>query len=303
MKKELGEGGSTTLSFVDLPEEIHLEIAKIIDLRLCSLPSSRHARDSDEPENIYTDSQPDLTLARLTLVCKRLHHVYAPFSTWRSLYIEVASNLWVEYRKKLEPSPSFARVLKYPETGIYARELLIRYRGLCLWGAGYTKLIDSVDNDLNRFLANTPQLETVRCINGSDSFVAGTARSRASWLPVQVLASLSLLPSLRYLYLGEFYMDFDSPTLLPALHQVRILRYFYSIGPVSLGDHLLSSMPNIHTLHVTVSRGIFRDALDKIFDGIQVRCHFSFRRGSVSLSLSLCLTRLLWVSISQTPPR
>jgi hypothetical protein len=120
-----GEGGAT-LSFVDLPEDIHLAIAKIIDPRLCSSPSSQHASDPDFTSEVYSHCQPDLALARLTLVYKRLHRIHAPFSTWRSLYIEVLTPLSAKLLgKEYEPSPSLTRVLKHLETVIYARELLI----------------------------------------------------------------------------------------------------------------------------------------------------------------------------------
>jgi hypothetical protein len=91
----MADGEGSTTSFVDLPDDIHLEIAQIIDPRICSLPSSVHA---DDP--VYTDyayashspSRPNQTLTRLTRVCKRLQRIYAPLSTWRNLFIQPASS-------------------------------------------------------------------------------------------------------------------------------------------------------------------------------------------------------------------
>jgi hypothetical protein len=276
-----GEGGAT-LSFVDLPEDIHFAIAKIIDPRLCSSPSSQHASDPDFTSEVYSHCQPDLALARLTLVCKRLQRIYAPFSTRRSLYIEVKTLRSAQrLGRKYVPSPSLTRVLKYPETGIYARELLIRCVTLkkgsrCHDDNGFgDELTYGNLVGFDQFLANTPQLDTVRCIDTRhDGYCVR--------LPYQFFASLSSLASLRYLYLGGQFCYFES-LKVPPLHQVRILRYYP--GPYCAAffkDILRFSMPNIHTLYVNP----FRDdppyswnsctstrATCHILVAIEVRCH------------------------------
>jgi hypothetical protein len=166
-------------------------------------------------------------------------------------------------------------VLKYPETGIHARELLVRYRSLSREGFidAFEAASGKLANDFNRFLANTPCLEAVRCIGNQES---GKLKKRIiTWLPIQFFASLSSLASLRYLYLGDFEMNFkESTTSLPPLHQVRILRYSQSTGPMILGDLLRYCMPNIHTLYVTFSVGKYQKDLDRFLDGIKVRCRF-----------------------------
>jgi hypothetical protein len=263
-----GKGGST-LSFVYLPEDIHFEIAKAIDPMLCSDPSSFHALDSehiDLPELYRNNVRPNRTLATLTRVCKQLRLIYAPFSTWRSLYIE-AKDL-----PKLSPSPSLTRVLKYPDTGIYVKQLFIHYRGLSKEG-----LFDALTRgslvDLTRFLANTPRLDTVRCMCDYDTDVR---------LPIDFFASLSPLASLRYIFLGIFDMDSEISPSFPSLHQVRILRCSRPSGPFVFGDLLRFSMPNIHTLYAAASRVARRGyyvnydgdsaTIPKVIvDGIQVR--------------------------------
>jgi hypothetical protein len=235
------------MSFVDLPVEIHLEIAKAIDPRLCSSPSSQHALDDDYASQVFKDRRLNVTLARLTLVCKRLRHLYTPFSTYRTLFIEANVDHWSGLGPR-EPSPSLTRVLEYPETGVYAKELLISYQSRS-W---YISSFDTFTRDnFDRFLANTPRLETVRCFHNA-GHVAGNPG--VVDFPIQLLESLSSLASLRFLYLDEFYMNSDfelspSPSL-PPLQQVRILRYSPPRGLCMLG-YLLLSMPNIHTLYIT----------------------------------------------------
>jgi hypothetical protein len=287
----------STPSFVNLPDDIHFEIAKIIDPRICSDPSSYHAKDPDIIVRGSESCLPDRrTLTRLTLVCKRLHLVYAPCSTWRTLCIKVDS----PHSARYEPSPSLTRVLKYPKTGIYARELLIRYSGF--WNEGF---IDAFARGslvhFDRFLANTPRLETVRCF----SDIYQDAR-----LPRQFFASLSSLASLRYLYLGQLVMDFNIYASLPCLHQVRILRY--SSSPLSrpdiLRDLLRFFMPNIDTLYVTGRRvsqvGGFGKCtlvtqitdveLEYIFDAIRVRIFL------LSLSPRVCLLQFYFFQFYQS---
>jgi hypothetical protein len=261
--------------FLELPDEIHLEIARIIDPRLCSSPSSQHARDPEYSIRVYWQSRPDRTLARLARVCKRLQCIYAPYSTWRSVYIEATNRqLARKLGESYHASPSLTRVLKYPETGVYARELLIQYKsskleeeGLPDVNEGFTMARGNLAN-LDRFLAKTPQLETVRCISSDDDADHGVR------LPIEFFVSLSKLASLRYLYLGEFDMKFKVSPSFPHLPQVRILRYSPSDGEIVLGDLFRFSMPNIHTLYVTAHRldyTSFED-VDSIVDAIQVRC-------------------------------
>jgi hypothetical protein len=296
------DGGSTSTSssFLDLPPEIHQRIAQNIDPRICSDPSSLHEYDPGTTVLAYKRSRPNQTLARLTLVCRRLLRIYAPFSTWRSLFIDVESPRSTQLLdEELEPSPSLVRVLKYPETGFYARELLIRYKGF--WKKGFVDAF-VIGNlvDFDRFLANTPRLETVRCI--------GSARdwSDHAWLPVQFFASLSSVTSLRYLYLGEFDMDFELSPSFPPLHQVRILRYSPSSSRIILGELLQFCMPNIHTLHITVSQIEITDNEDEdvecVIAGIQVRCHFPSMKMPTPPSLSSVLHKIFFSrsSISET---
>jgi hypothetical protein len=297
------ERGST-LSFVDLPVDIHLEIAQAIDHRIGFNPSSRHASDPEFMSESLGDNRPDQTLVGLSLVCKRLHRIYAPFSTWRTLLIEVNSPRTAQ----LEPSPSLSRLLVHPETGLYARELVIHWhyiepgcqnRHRCLVDVfAHGNLVH-----FSRFLANTPRLETVRCTRGDGR------RSRQGYynasLPIEFFASLSSLPSLRYLYLEDFIMDFEISPSFPPLHQVRILRYSLSSGPTILGDLLRFSMPRVHTLYVSRSQlKDFKD-VDDITTCIQVRRHFlpTNRRVSTLPSLSVPYDFLFRASICQTPPR
>jgi hypothetical protein len=237
-----GEGFSTS-RFVDLPAEIHKEIAKTIDPRLGSDPSSQHNSDPIAPSQAYYHSGPDRTLARLTRVCKRLQRVYGPFSTWRTLYIEANDHLSSKPNFKLPPSVT--RVLDYPETGIHARQLLIRYKGYDKKGLDEAFGLDSWNN-FNKFLAKTPRLDTVRCI-GTSANEDGSVR-----LPYEFFKSLSSLASLRYIYLGEFDIRKKDFPAFPPLDQVRILRYSPTQMRLSiLGQLLRSSMPNIHTLYIT----------------------------------------------------
>jgi hypothetical protein len=266
-----GKGGSP-FRFLDLPDEIHVEIARIIDPRICSDPSSQHASDPISTSYVYWTRKPSQTLTRLTLVCKRLHHLYAPFSTWRTLYIEVDTPRWAQLRgEQYGPSPSVARVLDYPETGMYARELLIRYKGYDKKGLDDAFAFGNL-YDFDEFLAKTPRLDTVRCV-GTSKNSNGLLR-----LPSKVFTSLSSLASLRYIYLGEFDIrKKDFPTF-PPMHQVRILRY--SPTPIRasiLGDLLRFSMPNIHTIYVTVCQFYpeeYEFIAGDILNGILVRCHF-----------------------------
>jgi hypothetical protein len=216
--------------FLNLPDDIHFEIAQII----ASDPSffSNPSRHFKLPPKLFTDclSRPNQTLITLTLVCKRLQCIYAPFSTWRNLYIEVRTPRSAGFLgKEYELSPSLIRMLKYPETGKYARELLIRYESLRLnshsdlsnladWKFGFVNEFTRGNLvGFDRFLANTPRLESVCCIT-NDVYTWSAARGiiRPA-VPVQFVTSLSSLASLRHLYLGCF----DLP-LFPPLHQVRI---------------------------------------------------------------------------------
>jgi hypothetical protein len=104
----------STLSFLDLPVDVHAEIAQTIDPRIGSNPSIYHVSDPDNPSSAYRTSQPDLTLSRLT-VCRRLYRIYAPFSTWRNLCIESKSS------REASPTRSLSRYLDCPEKGIHAR--------------------------------------------------------------------------------------------------------------------------------------------------------------------------------------
>jgi hypothetical protein len=199
------------------------------------------------------------------------------------------------------PSPSFTLVLKYPDIGIYVKELFIHYRGVSKEG-----FVDALTRgslvDLTRFLANTPQLDTVRCICDYDEDVR---------LPIDFFASLSPLASLRYIFLGTFDMDSEISPSFPSLHQVRILRCSRPSGPFVFGDLLRFSMPNIHTLYaagIRIVKGYYvnyNDGSDTtpkvIVDGIQARSLFS----CTSLSPSfLSLTSLFFgVFFSETPPR
>jgi hypothetical protein len=265
------------INFVDLPYDIHCEIARIVDPRIGSDPSSFHADDPVLTPMAYSHCQPSQTLARLTLVCKRLYHIYAPFSTWRSLYIE-DDNTARLCGRKLGPSPSLTRVLKYPDTGYYARELLIRFtKHSCS-----EPFVDAFEHgnmvDINLFLAKTPRLETVRCIGGRFDHDGDIEELvDRPHLPTRFFASLSPLASLRYLYLGNLDMTFQvSPP--PPLHQVRILRYTPTPGPCILGDLLRFSTPSVHTLYVTDDiRAEYQfDEIECVLVDIEVRCHFSF---------------------------
>jgi hypothetical protein len=312
----------STFRFLDLPDDIHIEIARIIDPRICSDPSRFHADDlEDTPtsNHIANHWQPNQTLARLTLVCKRLHRLYAPFSTWRILYIESTSPLSApHFHEKLEPSPSLTRVLDYPQTGIYARALLIRFRGFktryFVDTAKYA-FTQGIMADFDRFLANTPRLETVRCIgcHGGRKKVeiSGVPRILIGYyygdisLPYQFFASLSSLASLRYLYLDGFIIELaDSPSFLtsfPPLHQIRILLYTVSERPAIFRD-FLRSMPNIHTLHINTNYVFEIRNLYNIVDGIEVCCHFppTFSLGErlLRLDLDLSLTRCVFGLLS-----
>jgi hypothetical protein len=296
---------------VELPDDIHFEIAKIFDPRLCSSPSSQHADDPDITPLACRQCRPNRTLINLTLVCKRLCRIYAPYSTWRSVYIEANSpKLAQRLGEKYEPSPSITRVLNYPETGVYARELLIQYNGFKMWRFnmnnfdknGFTMARGNLAN-LDRFLANTPQLETVRCISSDEEELNHTYYEDERIdvrLPVEFFVSLSKVASLRYLYLGEFNMDSCAyyPSSLPALlPQVRILRYSPSTGRTVLANLLYFLMPNIHTLYITGSRYLRDKEIDCILCDLEVRCHFP------SVFLSPFLTIFLFgTSISQAPP-
>jgi hypothetical protein len=209
--------------------------------------------------------------------------MYAPFSTWRSLFIEAMSPRSAQLLcEEYEPSPSLTRVLKYPETGFYARELLIPYGDF--WKA------DSVDDcafvqgtlaGFDRFLANTPRLETIRCIgpgNEVDFIYDSKCRVKRFKLPVAFFASISSLASLRYLYLGGID-DLDVISReFPSLNQIRILRYSPTAGCTMLGELLsFSGMWDIHTLYVT-GDGLHRldvlDAADMAVGDMEVRRHF-----------------------------
>jgi hypothetical protein len=282
------KGRGSRLSFVDLPDDIHVEIARIIDPTICSDPSSHHGCDSDLTNQAYWNSQPNQTLTRLTLVCKRLRQLYGPFSSWRSLHIEAKSPRSAELiDEKFELSPSLERVLKYPETGVYARQLFIQFRGS--WKEGFADAFGHGNLvDFDRFLANTPRLDTVRCL------AFGVNRRDNVHFPIPLLTSLSRLASLRYLFLGEFDMDYQVPPSLPLLPQVRILRYSPSYGPTILKDLLCSSMPNIETLYITTSR-LYElwGELEYIVADIQVRCDStpsSFLGECLVVHLCLCLS-------------
>jgi hypothetical protein len=216
------DGPPRTLD-VELCDDIHIEIAQIIAPEILLSPSSFHDHDPDFTPDAFTHRycRPNETLTTLTRLCKRLYYIYAPYSTWRSLYIEVKTPRSAQLLgKEYEPSPSLTRVLKCPETGIYARELLIRYVSSS-WDAGMTRdfvheFTDGNMLDFNRFLANTPRLETVRCINSA---------SNRPPLPITFVRLLSSLASLRYLFWNNFTVDhMDSPWSL-LLPQVRILKY------------------------------------------------------------------------------
>jgi hypothetical protein len=240
-------------------------------------------------------------LARLSLVCKQLYRIYAPLSTWRHLFIEAKCPRSARHQK-LELSPSLARVLKHPETGFYAKELVIQYKGF--WKNGFVGAFENGTMvDFDRFLANTPRLETVRCINNHTLGAHGLRNNCTddARFPIQLLASLSSLASLRYLFLGEFDMDFEISPSLPPLHQVRILRYSPAYGPNIVGDLLRFSMPNIHSLYVTANRlKGFDDEEDdalNVITAIEVR----YRLLRLLLFLSLSYEILFGASISQTP--
>jgi hypothetical protein len=272
------ERGLATSSFVNLPDDIYLEIAKIIDLRLCSNPSSRHARDPEITDYTYRHSRPSRTLARLTLVCKQLHRIYAPFSTWRSLHIEAKSHR----SERLEPSTSLARLLKYPEIGFHARELVIRYRGSHMKGFIHAFARGNLV-DFDRFLVNTPRLETVRLIDepGMPDETKGFVH-----FPIQFFTLLSSLASLRYLHLSRFIMGSEvSLSSIPPLHQVRIFRYSLGSEPATFGDLLRFSMPSIQALYINDYAD--DEEIDYALDGIQVCRHFP------RLPFMKSLTRLL----------
>jgi hypothetical protein len=297
---EASERGSTT-SFLDLPEEILLELAKIIDPRICSNPSSRHVREPDYPDEAYYHCQPDLTLSRLTLVCKRLHRIYAPFSTWRSLYIGAMDLRSAQIvGQQLEPSPSLKRVLKYSETGIYAREVVIEYKGF--YTEGFVEAFARGNLvDFDRFLANTPRLDTVRCINGH------VTHKYFVRLPIQFFTSLSSLASLRYLQLGEF--DMGSLSSIPPLHQVRIFRYTSGLKPAIFRNLLRFSVPNIDTLYIDDNGLLEGRAIPYALDAISVRCHFPHSQspppllsllqdsfGIIQSNATTLRQKLLWLS-------
>jgi hypothetical protein len=252
--------------FLNLPDDIHFEIAQII----ASDPSffSNPSRHFKLPPKLFTDclSRPNQTLITLTLVCKLLQCIYAPFSTWRNLYIEVrtprsAGFLGEEY----ELSPSLIRVLKYPETGKYAKELLIRYESLTL--NSHSDLSDLADwkfgfvNEFtrgnlvgfNRFLANTPRLETVCCIPNDVCTWSEATGEILPAVPIQFFASLSSLASLQYLYLGPFHLP--SKSLLPPLHQVRIR---YPPGRKPFSGFIMNLKKSEYPLYIHQSDGSFR---------------------------------------------
>jgi hypothetical protein len=295
-----GEGFSTS-RFLDLPDEILLEIARIVDPTICFDPSRFHALDSEFTFELFPAIRPDQTLARLTLVCKRFHRIYAPVSTWSSLYIRANDPRSAKsLGEKLETSPSVTRVLDYPETGIYARELLIDYEGYYKDGFEDALTCGTLV-DFDRFLANTPRLETVRCI-GRLPIDADRA-----CLPIKFFASLSSLASLRYLSLAKFDMHFEVPPSFPCLHQVRILRFSPSRQTTIYGDLLRFAMPNIHTLHVINPchvDGI--SGVDQLITDIQVRCPLSSREclfRLLRLSPYLSLTRFFFYQTSATTLR
>jgi hypothetical protein len=268
-----GKGGPTS-SFVDLPEDIHFEIAKIIDPRLCSSPSSQHASDPDFIDKIYSHCKPDLALARLTLVCKRLHHIYAPLSTWRSLCIKVMPFGVAKLGKMYEPSPSLTRVLEHPETGIHARELLIGYTCTPSDWDGFMHCGNLVG--LGQLLANTPLLDTVRCIYWGGN--TGRSRYCNVCLPYEFFESLSSLTYLRYLSLDQFYLEFFTGMFAFKFPSLRILRFSPASSSTSFfKDILRFSIPNIHTLYVYDGCGpVWRStnySAKNTLDAIEVRCH------------------------------
>jgi hypothetical protein len=303
--------GRSTSSFVNLPEDIHFKIAKIIDTNILSNPSSFHAEDTDlsqiykgsKPHTLVKlvrqNSQPDLTLARLALVCKRLQRIYAPYSTWKCLSIEAKSPSSARsLGEKFELSPCLTRVLKYPETGIYARSLYIEgkrsHKECFVKSFAHGNLAN-----FDLFLANTPRLETIRCILEGDE-----ASGYDPHLPIEFFKSLSSLASLRYLYLGQFVMDYKLSTPFPSLHQVRILRFTPSPFPeTNILCDLLRSMPNIHTLYVNTSLSRMDWVTDNVLRNIEVRCHFSpttFLRGIILRILSYKMLFLGGLLSSQT---
>jgi hypothetical protein len=195
------------LNFVDLPDDIHVEIARIIDPKLCMNYSSFPRADPILSDEVYKDIQPSETLARLTLVCKRLRHIYAPLSTWRNLFIEADSPHSSQLLgDQSEPSPSLTRVLKHPETGSHARELLIRFGEYQGWSEGFYDALD-------RFLSNTPRLETVRFIGPS---------SGGAGFPIQFLPLLSSLASLRYGIRGSSFISAPAPSPHSPVHPITI---------------------------------------------------------------------------------
>jgi hypothetical protein len=182
-------------------------------------------------------------------------------------------------------------VLKYPKTGVYARGLLIECKGFKLsrnfvdyTGSAFTQENLAI---LDMFLANTPQLETVRCVRVcSDKLVDDHSDNDDIRLPLHFFGSLSKLKSLRYLHLGGFNLSFIVGPWLPRLPQVRILRYTPFSRCNDFADFLRVSMLNIRTLYVTACRfdrgGNQVDPRDSVISAIQVRCPFP-----VSLSLSV----------------
>jgi hypothetical protein len=254
------------MSFVDLPLDIHVEIARILDPRLCSNRHSFHSRDEDT-FCLYVNGslQPNRTLARLTLVCKRLLRIYAPFSTWRYLTIKAKSPAQLRGENLDSSAPSLARVLKDRQTGVHARELFIGYHGQMNMG-----FINAFEHgnlvDLDRFLANTPRLDTIRFM-GTTSM---SMHEEVIRLPVEFFKSLSSLKSLRYLNMGEFVMphgvSLSSVTPLP---QVQVFRYSPSLQPATFGDILRFAVPNTRILYVNVAE--HPRATGYALDGIEVR--------------------------------
>jgi hypothetical protein len=190
----------------------------------------------------------------------------APFSTWRTLHIRATSPRTAELLgEKFEPSPSLTRVLKYPETGFYAKELLLEFRGSESSLDGFADAFEHGNLvQFRQFLTHTPQLETIRCCGRTTDW------NKIARFPMQLLASLSSLASLRSLLLGRrFDMDFGVSPSFPPLHQVRNLQYYHPSGP-TYGKPLFLSMPNLHTLYLEGED----NRLEQIISDIEVGCRF-----------------------------
>jgi hypothetical protein len=202
------------LDFVNLPTEIHYLIAQVFDPTILT-------------GNVSSTGRPDQTLARLSLVCRRLYREYAPFSTWKYVYLNGKSDYWrarvegvAAAMSTLSLSPALERILDNPSHGIHARELFIEYAGQ--WNRTESFSDDplhessyELKTQFTSLVALTPHVRAVRCAKLTCWDVA---------ISDTLIASLTRLPELHTVSLRCFDLQIPSPMPLPPLHQVRSLK-------------------------------------------------------------------------------